>query len=418
MNENKVFPLLKEQEFLIKLTEGTDCCMASPTALRLHGKLDFGKLERAIQSVIERNDALRMVVFKDESGSVYQRLVDKWQYKLDVRKISGATLDERVEKAVIESQRIMIERSYFDGKVAWDFVLFDLEDDEYILFNRVSHMLCDGVGNNIILAEIDALYRGLDLPAKENGFMDYYMEKQAPEYVTKMEEQIARWKNKTIGYKEFINIPQTGKMPTALTPFMTLPAEPLKRFAREHKDSVYKVNLFLIHASLSAAYGAADSVINCMDGSRSRKFSQTVGFLTNGYLSRVVFDSTIHMRDAFTIFAKEHNYNAKEARISFLLSEPYPVYVTYQNHYNFGNVDFCGTVGEPIPRIAELNSWNLLVFCVFESDESIIYLTGCDYDTFTPEVMNKIRKGFELGSQCLAGEDMTYAEYCKAIESV
>ena len=92
--QTKRLPILDKQKKIVIMTDGIDNCMNTTVALRIKGKLDFCRLEKAIQKVIDENDALRFVFHVEENGEVYQQVLDKYQYTLDVRNAEGSTAEE------------------------------------------------------------------------------------------------------------------------------------------------------------------------------------------------------------------------------------------------------------------------------------------------------------------------------------
>ncbi|MDB4970228.1 MAG: amino acid adenylation domain protein, partial [Myxococcales bacterium] len=129
--------------------------------LRLHQPLDAPKLEAALQKVVAQHDALRMRFVRADGadGSWTQRYT-----ALDGQPIlaTQALAQSELEGAAAAVQASL---SLADGPLIRA-VLFDLGDAGQRLLVVVHHLVVDGVSWRILLEDLQAAYRDLDLGAR------------------------------------------------------------------------------------------------------------------------------------------------------------------------------------------------------------------------------------------------------------
>lgn len=415
VKENK-YPLVDRQEKMIAMTEGTDNCMNTTAALRIHGKLDFKKLEQAIQSVVDQTDALRFVFTQDENGKTYQSILDSYEYHLDVQVAEGDTAEEKERFVFAYSRQIAEQIRNFDGDIMFHFVLFQLETDDYILLEIVNHIITDGISNNIIFMKIIATYNGVPVPQAAGSYLDFI--KAEEEFVASEagQEQIAYWQKESLGYEEsFFPQPKAERKKSAVKTLFAVDLQPVYDFARKNKVSMVAVNTFLCHAALSGAFQVKDTGIGVGDSNRSKQFRETIGFLVTRMLDRFIFESQETMQEAFSRFVTKYQTNMKKSRLGNY-SVPALITFSYLNYQApIENIMFGDAKAEPYIGLHETKIWDSMVLIVTETPDKLIYKVGCDEDVFSNEKQQKFHEAFLLALQCLVEQDMTFESFCKEI---
>ncbi|GLX97761.1 amino acid adenylation domain-containing protein [Herbidospora sp. NBRC 101105] len=148
--------------FLQRL-DPADASYNMPVALRIRGRLDDAALEAALTAITQRHDVLRGRYAEDDDGNPV-RLVTP----------AGPVL-ERIETA--DPRAAVAERANrpFDlaaGPVA-RFTLIRAAPDDHVLCLVVHHIAADGWSVDVLLRELDVLYRGGTLPPLPITYADH-----------------------------------------------------------------------------------------------------------------------------------------------------------------------------------------------------------------------------------------------------
>ncbi|UZE26281.1 amino acid adenylation domain-containing protein [Pseudomonas sp. B21-056] len=180
VDRDEPLPLSFSQQRLLFLTriEGASSAYHLPVALRLTGALDRNALQRALDRIVARHEALRTTFVQSPEQPAWQRIAARDSgFALE-------TLDLRADSMARESMQAMI-----DGEAG---AVFDLErgplirgrlvrlaDDEHVLMVTMHHIVSDGWSIGVLTRELVTLYsayhegREDPLPALEVQYADY-----------------------------------------------------------------------------------------------------------------------------------------------------------------------------------------------------------------------------------------------------
>ncbi|WP_061298882.1 non-ribosomal peptide synthetase [Herbidospora cretacea] len=159
--------------FLQRL-DPADASYNMPVALRIRGRLDERALEAALTTITERHDVLRGRYVEDDDGNPV-RLVTP----------AGPAL-ERISTTDVRAAVAERANRPFDlaaGPVA-RFTLIETAPDDHVLCLVVHHIAADGWSVDVLLRELDTLYRGGALPPLPITFADHVAraERSHPDY--------------------------------------------------------------------------------------------------------------------------------------------------------------------------------------------------------------------------------------------
>lgn len=151
-------PLTIQQQRLWLLDEISEASLEYnlPAAFYLHGPLDVSALETAFTWLLDRHESLRTVIVTDpdDSTRALQQIVDVQPVTIEVRDFTAT--DVSIE-TMLER-----EKSYsFDlakGPL-WHVVLAKLDAEKHLLFFVVHHIVFDGWSFDILLRDLNTLYR-------------------------------------------------------------------------------------------------------------------------------------------------------------------------------------------------------------------------------------------------------------------
>ncbi len=203
------FPASVAQQMFwyLELLQGEVSAFNVPLRFRLTGPLDAGLLERTLNEIIVRHEALR-TRFGEQDGELLQIVSPELVLSLPVIDISHLPEDRITEEAdrlgTIEARRTF--RLSTGPMIRAE--LLRLSPDSHILHVTVHHALFDGMSMTVLTREIAEIYQAffegkpcpLDpLPIQYGDFSVWQKEfLEGPE----MKQQLAYWKKKLEGMSE------------------------------------------------------------------------------------------------------------------------------------------------------------------------------------------------------------------------
>lgn len=426
------FKLNTNQKYVMSVNSNRENCGNLSISFKIKGKLDKVKFEQAVQKTIDNNDAFRFKIHKDENTKeIYQIIYEKVQYKLDERKVAGSTYEDKYKNVEREIQKIYSKVKFFDS-LLWDFVLFEMGDDEFIFWGRVNHIVTDGVSLSITFANIQSYYLG-NTPKKSNSYKNYLIEqenwKNSKIYLEKLNKYGIRL-NELEKYGGIMNTSDNNDKKTKIdfSYFATIGDEKLSEFCKKNKMSLFHVCLYLFHAALSAIYHRKDIRITVPVGTRKYDYINTIGCLSSMCWSRLIFRDNMSMREAAIICRNNYFENLK---MDIIITEkiiksgqPLDFVITYQNQitnfqksipFDEATIEFItdsdfGKEGSEMEKV-------IVALSAVETVNNAILTLISDKDAFPIEKRNDAKKAFELAVRCLTERDMTFLEFCEMVEN-
>ncbi|RXT60424.1 hypothetical protein B1F74_24725, partial [Pseudomonas syringae] len=148
--------------------------------LEIKGDIDIALFEKAIQRVIDSHDALRLS-FSHERGMGGQRVLSKAPFKLEVTDFPE--VDGDTEQAIAHLRESF--RQPFESMTGqlWESRLVRCGPQLHYWFNRLHHLVADGIGAVLIAHAVSDAYSGL-LEGKETLA-------EGPSYLSFLEEDRA-----------------------------------------------------------------------------------------------------------------------------------------------------------------------------------------------------------------------------------
>lgn len=139
-------------------------------AIRFTGQLNLQDLNRAINTVVSRHEALR-IVFRMQGREILQL----------VRPATNILLTaENVAQSVAAAQKELARSFDLDSGPLIRFTLFREEDDQFLLLIVVHHIVADEWSLEILLREMNCVYNGQNPPVENPlQYGDYVVKKLA-----------------------------------------------------------------------------------------------------------------------------------------------------------------------------------------------------------------------------------------------
>jgi condensation enzyme len=164
-------PLSLNQEFVCLFDYGGEDGPFGPhyhivEAWRVSGQVDVAALQRALRDVVERHEALRTVIVRDD-GDKYQKVYPASTPELTVRDLPaepGKSRDQQAEELIreLEVGTISAEQPPFIRAV-----LARFDDQDSVLALMTHHIATDGWAVRVIIRDLVSRYaaqKGVDVP--------------------------------------------------------------------------------------------------------------------------------------------------------------------------------------------------------------------------------------------------------------
>lgn len=253
-----------------------------PLILDLSSEISLEKIEVAIKEIVNRHEILRTLI------------------------IDGAQ--------VIQSYGVEVTREAIDAK---DFVekSFDLSKELPIRVNIYNHQLMisihhiafDGWSTEILLNELNDLYKGIKLNPLQNQYKDYSIWQRENFNDQKLNMQESYWEKNLKDY-EPLNLPSDLERPKEFSyngkdinvEFKMEWQEALKQLAQKYEISLYTVMLSILDVTLAQFSYQQDIVVGTPFANRHTKGTEDlIGFFINTLPIRTKIGSKYTFKDIF-----------------------------------------------------------------------------------------------------------------------
>ncbi|HEY5894574.1 MAG TPA: amino acid adenylation domain-containing protein, partial [Chthoniobacterales bacterium] len=259
-------------------------------ATRSVGRLDVAAVERAIQEIRRRHEALR-TIFPAQNGSAVQLIVPDEAWTLPVIEVPGD--NDKAQQVLIEEAQRPFDLSR--GPL-FRTTLLRLGENDHVLACTLHHIVCDGWSIAIFTRELASLYAAFTagkpspLPELSAQYADFARWQRERLQGKLLESDIAWWKRRLGGQLPMLELPidrprgprrsvrgarETIKLPASLT-------NSLRDFSRRNNVTLFITLTAVFKALLLRHTGQEDIVIGIPIATRSRVETRgLIGFLVN-----------------------------------------------------------------------------------------------------------------------------------------
>ncbi len=282
---------------------GPSALYNSPVAARLHGPLDAGALERALNTLIERHASLR-TCFEERDGVAVQRVqplasIASASIALPIIDLAVIGLADRDE---LGHQLLASAMQPFDlGSAPLLRVrLWRVASNEHVLLLNIHHIISDGWSRGIMVRELSALY-GADLAGACNplpplpvDFADYALWQRERLQGARLEVLAGYWRQKLAGLQP-VQLPSDRARPAQMSyrgathRFPMAPAllGQVKALALAQNATLFMVLLAAFKVLLLRLSGQTDQSVGCPVARRDRpEIEGVIGYFINTLVFR------------------------------------------------------------------------------------------------------------------------------------
>ncbi len=283
----------------------------SALPMRLTGELDVAALERSMQAIVDRHEALR-TTFRAEDGLPELHLLENARAPFLRGDVSAQPAADR-ERAALELLGKAVRRPFdLSADVTMRGVLVRLSEQEHLFAIVAHHISCDGWSKAVLFRELGDLYEGflgaqpVELAPLPIQYSDFALWQRRSLENSALEGQIAYWREALSGAPAALELPTDHPRPAApaahgavrrlLVPSQV--TEAIRALGREERATLYMATLAAFDALLAAWSGQEDIVVGSPIANRTRiETENLIGFFANTLALRVNLSGRPSFRD-------------------------------------------------------------------------------------------------------------------------
>jgi amino acid adenylation domain-containing protein len=298
-----------------------------PGAVRLAGPLDVDALERTLNEIMRRHEALR-TRFAAGDQEPLQVVDDEQTCALPVEDLSWLPPEEREE----EARRLAVAEARQPFDLARSPMLrarlLRLQPDEHVLLFTMHHIASDAWSMGVLVSEVGQLYAAFsegspsplaELPVQ---YADYAVWQRERLQGAALDEQLSFWREQLEGAPAALDLPTDYTRPPepdtrGASQRLTLPRElsaRLRELSRREGCTPFMTLLTAFKILLSRHTGQTDVVVGTpVTGRRMKELEGLIGFFINTLALRTDLSGTLSFRQLLgrvretTLKAQDHS---------------------------------------------------------------------------------------------------------------
>src|SRR5215213_8176246 len=266
-----------------------------PTGVRLRGVLQLSALERSLNEIIRRHEALR-TRFLTLDGEPVQVIDPELELRLEVVDLSTLNEHERETEALKLAHATAAGEFDLTTGPLLRATLLRLAAEEHILLLTMHHIISDGWSMGVLVREVGALYRAFSegsaspLPALPIQYADYAVWQREQLTNEFLAEQLDYWREQLSGAPAVLELPTDHVRPAVksyrgarerVELSVDLTAA-VKALSREQGVTLFMVLLAAFKVLLWRYAGQADVVVGTpIANRRQSEIEGLIGFFVN-----------------------------------------------------------------------------------------------------------------------------------------
>jgi amino acid adenylation domain-containing protein len=367
-----------------------------PLGIRIQGALKEAALEKSLQEVLRRHDALR-TRFIVRDGVPFQQIFPRIEFRLNT--VDLANVPEAVQQEEIQKNTQSEARQIFhlDQGPLFRAKLLRLGDQDHVLLITMHHIVSDGWSIGVLLEELVALYAAFsqgqpsplpELPVQYADFAEWQRQWLSGEV---LEQQLGYWKKQLGDLPPPLELPADRLEPGSrsfqgnIYRFTIAPeiTAALRRLARENRASMFMVLLAAWQVLLHRYSGQPDVLIGTAVANRNRlHLEKLIGFFVNTLVLRAdlsghpSFSEVLRRARETSLGAQEHQDLPFEKLVAELAPQRSPAdNPFFRVMFNWLNLpiskmELAGLKWEHLEQAVTVNRFDLML-TVFEGKDEL-----------------------------------------------
>ncbi|MDN9009505.1 non-ribosomal peptide synthetase [Brevibacillus laterosporus] len=271
-----------------------------PVANTLKGNLNIDALERAVNEIIRRHEILR-TSFISKDGKPYQVSHPFQSIRIPVIEMSDVPASER-HQCIIEMANEDANRPFDLTKCPLvRFLLFKKDDENYVFYYTMHHLIMDGWSLQIFTHELSVLYEAFSqgkqspLPEMQLQYADFAAWQRKWLDGKVMNQQLAYWKKQLAGDLPVLQLPIDRTRPSVASgagqrDTLVMPKELVAKLhvlCKRQGVTLYMALLSAFKVLLSRYSGETDILVGSPIANRTRLETEgMIGFFANTIVLR------------------------------------------------------------------------------------------------------------------------------------
>src|SRR5581483_7084076 len=266
-----------------------------PHAVRIHGALDVGLLNKALSTIVSRHEALR-TSFQTRNDEPLQVIAPALEVPLQVTDLTSLPESERK----LATEEIRSPLNLRTGPLLRA-SLWKLADDDYVLVINTHHIVSDRWSLGVLSQELATLYeafrsgKGSPLPDLPIQYADYAVWQRELLSRESLDAQLGYWREKLQGAPGSLDLlPDRPRGPVqtfnGAQHSIVLPKsllQSLKLISRTENSTLFMTLLAAFNVLLSRYSGQEDIVIGSpIAGRNHAELEKLIGFFVNTLVLR------------------------------------------------------------------------------------------------------------------------------------
>ena len=269
-------------------------------SLRLKGRLDRESLQKALNIIISRHEALR-TVFRMEGDEAYQIILPEYEQELRIRDLAHLPEAERED----ESRRMIVEEARIPFELSESpplrLYLLRLDEEDHVFFMIIHHIIIDGWSLGVFNQELGQLYNAYckgeaaslpELPIQYADFSEWQRQRLQDE---SLDKEIEYWRHKLEDAPPLLELPTDNPRPGVKTIngariSALLPEEltqKLQALCQKEQVTLFMTLLAAYQVLLSRYSGQNDIVVGSPIAGRTQSETEAlIGFFVNSLVLR------------------------------------------------------------------------------------------------------------------------------------
>jgi hypothetical protein len=285
---------------------GAGGALNCPVLLRIHGPLDLQKLQRVLDRLTARHEALR-TTFSGRGRHLTQVIHEPRSVGLRCLELSASMdADQAVREAIACELRTNVDPQHWPVRAT----LWRLDPADHVLCFNMHHLVSDGWSCGLIVRDLHLLYGEArageaELPPVDWQYADFVRWQQEQLEGATLRDHQEYWRRQltgarvptlpVIGDRGDIAARRTAREAVDLD---AVTSAALRELARTRRTTLFNIMLSVYYALLHRATGDGDLTVASVFANRARpELQHTVGFFANLLLLRTVVDASDSFSD-------------------------------------------------------------------------------------------------------------------------
>src|SRR3989339_259316 len=405
--------------WIVEKTAGASALHNLGFIYEIEGDLNLDILKRAIQTLINRHDALKTSFTQSANGDLFQIIKDDFSADIEI-----FDLEYSIAKEKEEILRRAINKPFdLSGDRLFRVLLIKTDHARYCLVIIVHHIVADYLSLKILSNELKTLYNSYLKNEPDNLFPqpfqygDYIEFEENQENGNNFIEEEVYWLKEFSGELPVLNLPEDFPRPpvqaynskTKTVKFDEQFAVDLDRFSKENKTTIFVTLLTFFYVFLYRITDQTDIIVGTFSSDRKHKeWENMVGLFVNSLAIRIKTEggatvAQILQRVKRAVLTGMNNDTYPFERLVEKLNPPrdlsrFPIFnVIFQvfNKKNFDDEDFNGATSR-FDIFANYENQFDIALRIVEEKTGLFLNMRYNSDLFKPETIDRFVKFFRI----------------------